>query len=217
MYRAQTIKSEPNDWYQQIIKDKQDLQITLSDSQITSLSKTKYKSYISMKVLNEARRNLDERRKAHSKSAFLKTFQPKPQEYLNSTKLDTHEKQLLMKLRTHMLIEAKVNFKTFCGEQIWCSICHLFPESQKHIYECLVIRKEAERRNLKLSDQISYESIDGSLEEQEKFVHNYTLLLVTRQQILESRDKSPQAENHSTEDSDSLDDLDTLDAAVNLN
>ena len=151
----------------------------------------------------------------HSKSIFLGQFQSKPQSYLLSTKLNLIEIQTLMKLRTHMLKEAKVNFKQLHGENIWCSVCSLYPESQSHLYECYVIRKEAKKQGIQISERCCYSHIDGTLTQQEEFIKIYIKLLSVRQHILESRDQSPPEESRSTEDSDQSVNLDTLDAAVN--
>ena len=214
VYRAQVLNIEKNDWAEQIQRDKTELKICLSDSEVGRLSKNQFKSYVTMKIESEVRKQLEEKRRVHSKSKFLNQFQTKPQKYLCSNNLNIHEIQTLMKLRTHMLYEAKMNYKQSNGENIWCSICYLYPETQKHIFECFVIRREAEKSNIQISDKCCYSFIGGNLEQQEEFIKIYIQLLSLRQRILESRDKSPQEESRSTEDSDQSVNLDTLDATV---
>ena len=142
------------------------------------------------------RQFLDEKRKLHSKSIYLKPFKAKPQEYLLSRNLSIQQIQTLIQLRSHMLVEAKLNFKGLHGENIWCEICNIFPSSQKHIFTCFEIRKEAKI----ISDKICYSHVDGSLEEQENFTKIYTYLLDIRRTILERRNPLRSREGHSTED-----------------
>ena len=101
----------------------------------------------------------------HTKSKYLRLFSPKPQEYLLSSKLNVEQIQTLTNLRTYMLSEAKLNFKGSNTENIWCSVCKLFPESQEHIWNCYLIRKETKT----ISERCCYNHIHGTLEQQEGF------------------------------------------------
>ena len=98
---------------------------------------------------------------------------PRPSSYLFSRKLNVEEIQTLFKLRTRT-IDVKGNQESSFKDNLWCRKCHMFPESQKHIFECQKIRKQLdfiEFRNLK------YEMIFGQLEGQELFAKNYHLML----------------------------------------
>ena len=49
-YRVQTLKTEQKDWIKQIIKDKKDLNLKISDDEVKNMSKNKFKSIISQKI-----------------------------------------------------------------------------------------------------------------------------------------------------------------------
>ena len=93
-----------------------------------------------------------------------------------------------------MLTDAKMNFRGSQNYDIWCSVCYLFPETQKHIYDCYVLRTHLKDK-IKFDD-FSYDNIDGTLEEQEKFAQMFCSLLEARRIYL---DVSPR-ESQSTED-----------------
>ena len=106
------------------------------------------------------------------------------------------------------LSDAKMNFKSSHKDNIWCSICNLFPESQRHIGDCYVLRSILKDKvNF---DGFNYEHIDSTLEEQEKFAQVFHKLIEERRKLLNENDF--QEEDQSTEDIDTFMDEDLLDA-----
>ena len=75
----------------------------------------------------------------------------------------------------------------------------MFPESQRHVIECFVLRQKIKDK-IKL-DGVKYEYIDGSVSEQEQFAKVCTKLLNLRPELLsKNEDDSSQEEGQSTED-----------------
>ena len=136
------LKPESNDFCTQIEKDKMELKICLTDAEVRTFSKVKYRNFIKFKIETHIRQVFEDKKRVHKKQKYLIHFQPKPQQYLLSRNLSIMQIQRLIQLRTHTLAEAKVNFKGIYGENIWCEVCHLFPSSQEHIFTCFQIRKE---------------------------------------------------------------------------
>ena len=212
VYQAQVRDPEPNDFICQIKGDKSELKISLSDSEVKLMSKNKFKTFIKSKIDTFLRRQFDQKKEMHSKSKYAKSFKQKPQEYFFSMNLNLKQIQILFRLRTHMLSEAKLNFKGSFGENIWCSVCSIFPESQEHIFTCSEIRREA--KDIQIPDSCKYSHLDGTLQQQEEFTKNFCYLLEVRKQILEERNSPFYREGRSTEDLDSSSLSDVPDATV---
>ena len=117
---------------------------------------------------------------------------PRPSNYLFSRKLNVEEIQTLFKLRTRT-VDVKGNQETSFKENVWCRTCHLFPESQKHVFECNVIRKKLDMIDFR---KLKYEMIFGKLEDQELFAQNYHLMLKARSDLMKT--SPPPREDHCT-------------------
>ena len=85
-----------------------------------------------------------------------------------SKNLCLKEIQTLFKLKTEMN-NVKNNFKSSHIENMWCQTCHLFSETQEHI---------------KKTSEYSYNMINGNIEQQEKFVKVYQVILDMRKDIV---------------------------------
>ena len=132
---AQKVKTENNDWYEMVRNDLVFIDMNVEDNFIQNLSKNKLKTILKVKLENKIRHELEQLKKQHSKSVHLRTYSSSPQKYLLSSKLNISEVHIMTNLRTYMLSDAKMNFRGSQKENIWCSVCYLFPESQRHIYE----------------------------------------------------------------------------------
>ena len=166
------------------------------------MSKIKFKQFLQLKIEMKLRREFEQKRMSHSKSKFLGLFKSKPQRYLLSLNLKIREIQTLVNLRTYMLSDAKLNFKHSFGQNIWCSACKLFPESQEHIFSCFKIRKELSGE-VNFND-VKYEDINGSLTKQERIAQVYTKMIQVKQNLSEFNNPSSfqDEEDQSTEDLD---------------
>ena len=100
-----------------------------------------------------------------------------------------------------MLSDSKVNFKASYKNNLWCSVCYLFPETQQHLFDCFVLRSKL--KNEVNFEEFQYDYIDGTTSEQEKFAQLCTKILKLRRELLsKNQDDSSQSEVQSTEDPD---------------
>ena len=107
--------------------------------------------------------------------SFLKNT---PQKYLTSSSLDKGQIQTLVNFRAFMPSDAKMNFKGSFTNNLWCSVCSIFLESQKYVMECSDLRQKLKDKvNL---DGLVYDHNNGTLAEQEQFAKKFTLLLEFR-------------------------------------
>ena len=59
------------------------------------------------------------------------------------------------------MADVKMNFKTFYGDNIYCTFCKMFPETQKHLLKCF---------NIKDPSKFEYEDLFKKEENQYKIV-----------------------------------------------
>ena len=70
-YQAQKLNINKGDWIEQLNKDKVELDLQLTDEQIQSLSKEKFKSLVKSRIEKSAAKNLVELQNSHTKSENL--------------------------------------------------------------------------------------------------------------------------------------------------
>ena len=180
-YLAQKLKPNKNDWVTQIIKDKKDLQIEISDEEVSRMPKYIFKQLVKNKIDGFAFKCFKAIQSKQSKSSKLEIHETrKPAKYLFSKNLCIEEKQTLFKLRSRT-IDVKLNQETAYRNQTWCQTCFLYPESQLHIYHCNEIRQKLKDVNF---NEVNYEMIYGDGENEEKFVKIYHLMLKVRKDLL---------------------------------
>ena len=108
-----------------------------------------------------------------------------PAEYLLSKNLSTEEVQTLFKLRNRM-VSVKGNFSNGNKDNMWCKTCKLFSETQKHLLDCPVIRLRT--KNVVNFQEVSPQMMFGTIQNQEKIVKSYHIILEARKDILQDMD-----------------------------
>ena len=94
VYNAQKLSPVKNDWFLQVQDDLRMFQINLSDDEIKSLKKEKFKQIVKKSVRDQGETYLDNLKKNHSKSQNLGArFQL--QEYLTCDELNVQEKTFI--------------------------------------------------------------------------------------------------------------------------
>ena len=186
-YLAQSMVCHKDDWVEQVRKDRVDLDLQLSDKEISSMSKEKFRELVKMKTKIIAIKYLNEQKTKHSKSSHLNLSNLTPAEYLKSKNLSKEEVQTLFKLRFRM-INVKQNFKSSHKENIWCRTCYLFPESQQHLTICSAIKSRM--KHLINFSELDHQMIFQNVERQEKFTKNYLLILKAREEMIAENESS---------------------------
>ena len=180
VYETQKVAGNTGDWYAMVEKDRQQLGIHMSDSDIQGVSKEWFKNFVKEKVKINFLQHLRDLKAKHSKSANLKCDELKTAEYINSPRFSLEEKQLLFKLRSRTL-DVKANFRNQYKDH-WCISCGLSLETQSHLLECPEILKKlgyVVDKNKKHNENLIY----GTLEEQEVIIKVYGDILKIRDEI----------------------------------
>ena len=191
VYYAQKITPTKGDWYQTLIEEKEKYEITLSDEEISKLSKYKFKRIVDKKVNSFACQYLKQKGSKHEKSLkILELVQDKSilkrQEYLKGNNFSKTDCQLLFKLRSKML-DVKTNFSHFYNKDLSCRTCRVVgvKENEDHLLKCKMLVSE-------ISDpEVQFEYVFKDLEKQTIAIANFKAVLRKRDILLKL-----QEENH---------------------
>ena len=169
------------DWIEQLEKDKNELDLQLDDEEIQKFTQEQFRRIVKKKIEICAGKFLKERQKSHSKTQNIEFDGFKPAKYLLTRNLMIKEVQTLFSLRTRM-VDVKANFSSANTNNMWCKLCHLFPETQHHLLECPEIRIRT--KNLIDFKEIDYQMIYGNIKNQEKIAKTYQIILEKRKDLL---------------------------------
>ena len=86
-FAAQKLAPSEHDWVHQLEKDKVDINLQLSESQIKKMTKCQFKKIVKVKIESLAAEWLEKTKNSHSKTKNLKLKSFSPQEYLLSRNL----------------------------------------------------------------------------------------------------------------------------------
>ena len=109
-YKIQKYCPVKNDWVNQIELDKMDIGLNLSEEDVSSISKRKFKKIVKEKIKKASLIFLNNLANPHSKSENLVKSELKCSIYLKDKRFSASEAQLLFKLRTRMF-SVKDNLK----------------------------------------------------------------------------------------------------------
>ena len=163
-YVAQSLRPGKNDWALQILEDKKDLNLDISDEEMKNISKTKFQKILQGRIKESAAKYLIKTQSRQSKTKHLKISDKfMPASYLSSKSLCTEEISTLFKLRSRT-VDVKENNSSSHRDNMWCRTCYLFPESQQHLFQCTEIRSKFQMVDFM---DLNYEMIFGNLQNQE--------------------------------------------------
>ena len=161
-YLAQSLKPSRNDWFLTIQDEKKKYDISLSDFEISQLSKSQFRKIVCDKIHKYAFSSLIEIGKTHSKSKEIveslkcKLFVTQP--YLLTSQLTTSQRQLLFSTRCKTY-DVKSNYKHKYSHDMSCRFCKKSNnyEDMKHLLSCETLMIDS-------NNSISYDDIYGNLE-----------------------------------------------------
>ena len=143
VYQAMKLRPCRNDWIHLINNDKQMYQIHLSDSEISDMSKSQFKTFIEMRINQKFFSELCELSKSKVENVkktmrIDKHFKIQMQSYLKTNCISTAHKQALFSLRNRTY-NLKCNFKTMYQNDMRCRSCldDESIENEIHVFEHL--------------------------------------------------------------------------------
>ena len=184
VYQAQKVKKTRGDWYVMIQEEKKKYEITLSDEEISDLSKNKFKSYVEKKVNTFALKHLKAEAAKHSKSLGILTDVTslkkwRRQSYLNENIFSKEELFLLFQLRSRML-DVKSNFSTLYERNLVCRTCKEEDsvEEEDHLLVCKNLKSEVK------DDEVIFEFVYKDVKHQKRAVKVFKAVLRKREILM---------------------------------
>ena len=143
------------------------LNISLSDENISKLSKVSFRTHIKINIQGLRRQYLNDLKSTTSKSQNC-LFSEKPAAYIVDPQFSKQQVELLLSLRPKTY-DCKITFKPKYGENIFCELCKMFNCTQNHILFCPKIVTYIQKETL-ISDEIfqdrNVEYIYGNVDQQ---------------------------------------------------
>ena len=132
IYMAMKENPLKDDWIHLVENDKTELDINLTDQDISKLSKCQFTRIVKSKMRKYVFRQLQETKEGHIKvKHIIHSDIKKPQAYLTSHLFTHKQSSLLLNLRCQCVNEFKSNFYTSI-----CPLCNSNPDTQEHAIVC---------------------------------------------------------------------------------
>ena len=119
-------------------------------------------------------------KKEHTKSKELVCTDIKIADYIQDSRFNTKQKQLLFRLRSKTL-DVKQNFKGN-NNNPWCISCGLFQETQSHLLQCPKLVPNLQYKQGTTSKP-NENFVYGSLEQKKIIVNIYSDILEARENL----------------------------------
>ena len=110
----------------------------------------------------------------------------KPQGYIVDKNITNTQVSLLCALRSHSIRGIRTNFSQLYSHNTLCPVCERSIDTQEHTIQCQVLLDI-----LPLTQDISFDDLQGPTQSQIEFVRVYEQYLTLRDEILEDTDTQP--------------------------
>ena len=185
VYEAQKNDPSPGDFTELVKHDREQINLNLSDEEISSIPKLSFRKLVKSKISNAAFRYLQKMQEGHSKMRELKYEKFELMQYLNSPLFSNTNRNLLLALRTRTVRGIRKDFRGLY-QDIHCPFGCLIDDTLQHILQCTVIKQnhtsvEVTQTSAKYEDLFSDDVI-----KQHNITELYNQLLETRNKILMS-------------------------------
>ena len=170
-----------DDWIHLVLKDKLKLDLNLTDSQISKLTRQDFKMLVKAKIRKFTFADLENIKAGHSKvKDILHCDLKTPQGYLYSPIFSNKQSGLLFNLRCQCVNEFKSNFYTsYCP---FCSkVTHTHEDSQSHALACITIKKKMTNSQLQELSSVTYNDIFSDLEAQHRITKVFEFIIQIRE------------------------------------
>ena len=178
IYETQKLKQVKGDWFKILEAEKSKLNIQLTDSDISKMSREKFKSLISQRIHLKAEEYLKKLASGHSKSKGIVDEKFEKKQYFNDRRLSKEDIQILFSLKTKMT-SCKTNFKSQFQNNLSCRICLNIDsiEDENHLLECVPMKNK--------TYGVKFNDVYGDLEKQVAAVKVFKTVLRKRNAYLE--------------------------------
>ena len=185
VFQIQNKFSVKDDWVKQVKEDLDELEIKLTENEISKMKYEAFKKVVKSKLNEKFFEYLISLKLIHTKTQNLSSY--KLQAYLESENLTYKQKQLLFSLRTRS-INVKTNYKNkYRHSNLLCTLCDdKLVESESHLLEC-----KSTRTQLGNIGDARYEDIfSPEISRQEKITKIFEKVVKLRQMLSCDQDRT---------------------------
>ena len=156
IYDAQKANTSPGDFVELIAEDKAAINLSISEEQIKSLKKAKFKVIVRNKIRIAACKSLNKEKEKHSKMNGLVYTKLEKASYLGSPLFNNENVKLLLALRTRTVKGIKNDFRGMYPDNL-CPLSCDTPDTLQHVLECPVLQQyhtsqEVSTSNIRYTD-----------------------------------------------------------------
>ena len=186
VYEAQKNDPIKGDFYQLIMEDFNEVGLSLTETEITSMKKEHYQKNVKVKVRQAALRYLKENQQRHSKVRDIKYPKFELSQYMESPLFDSRNIQTLLALRTRTVRGIRNDFSGMYDD-LTCPLGCGDQDTLPNILTCSVL-KDKLKTDTVATNHISYDDIFSSNDGKQKQVTElYSHLLGIREELLKSQ------------------------------
>ena len=181
IYHAMKQSPLKGDWINLLNDDLEKVDLSLEDEELVSrFSKESFKQLIKKKMRVLLQHELECIKSGHDKvKHIVHTNLDKPQPYLTSGLFSNSQRSILFNLRSMCERNFRDNFHNLHIDN-FCQLCNLHPDTQQHALTCSVILKHLKPQDIETLQQVNYEDIFGSIQDQFKITKLYQTIINTR-------------------------------------
>ena len=187
VYEAQKEDVSPGDFYELVMEDKALINLELSEDEMKSMKKTKFKTIVKSKMRNAAYKSLKEIKGNHSKMNGLRYDKLEQAAYLSSPMFNTESIRLLLALRTRTVRNIRNDFRGMFPDN-QCPLSCDTDDTLQHVLECSVIRRHHESRNVSLHTVRYSDVFSINIKKQKQATQLYSELLEVRENLINQPD-----------------------------
>ena len=183
VYDVQKVDTSPGDFYELVEEDKEMLGLNLTDLEIGSMNKAKFKKIVKSHVNQAAFCYLKSLKEGHSKMEGLNYSKFEKAAYMNSPLFNTESVQLLLALRTRTVKGIKNGMYT----DIQCPLKCGEDDTLQHILQCSILKSHHTSSDISHTN-IEYKDVFSSdIVKQKQATELYQQLLNIRTNLLNSQ------------------------------
>ena len=186
VYDVQKKDVSNGDFIELINEDKAAINLSISDEEIKSLKKAKFRNIIKDTIKIAACKYLNKLKENHTKMNGLLYTKLEKAAYLGSPLFNIENEKLLLALRTRTVKGMKNDFRGMYADNLCALSCNT-PDTLQHVLECSVIQQYHTSKNITASEITYTDVFSGDIRKQKQATELFSELLVIRNKIVSSQ------------------------------
>ena len=185
VFEAQRADPSPGDFCKLVDEDKDEIGLDISDAEIKTMSKAKFKKIVKAKIRQSAFLYLESLKQQHSKMDGISYTKFERAEYLTSPLLNSESRKLLLALRTRTVNGIKNDFRGMYPD-VTCPLQCGEDDTLQHILECVILKSHHTNNMLSYGDMKYQDVFSADVVKQKQATALYRQLLDVRANLLDS-------------------------------